>query len=58
MDQTNWLQLVAMIMVLFLVLPGFLYYSRSAGLSGTMRNLAIWIIIGLVAALGYSLYHG
>ncbi|WP_169568733.1 hypothetical protein [Sneathiella limimaris] len=58
MQENDLLRLVALIMVLFLIAPGFLYYTRRSGKSAAFRNLAIWIIIGLIAAIGFSLFGG
>ena len=54
MTTDDIMHLVAMAMVLFLVLPGFLYYTRLSGKQAALRNVAIWIIVGLIAAISYS----
>jgi len=54
--EKNLLHLVALVMALFLVLPGFLYYMRKPGKQTPFRNIALWTILGLITALLYSLY--
>lgn len=54
MTTSDIMHLIAMAMVLFLVLPGFLYYTRIGGKQAALRNIALWVIIGLVAAIAYS----
>lgn len=56
MTEGQILQLVGLIMVLFLVLPGFLYYTRHQPMATILRNIAIWLGIALVAAFLYSLF--
>jgi lysylphosphatidylglycerol synthetase-like protein (DUF2156 family) len=56
MSEDQWLKLVALIMVLFLVAPGFLYYTRQGGSKAALRNVAIWTIIALVAGIVFSLF--
>ena len=54
MTTSDFMHLIAMAMVLFLVLPGFLYYTRISGKQAALRNIALWVIIGLIAAIIYS----
>lgn len=58
MSEGQILNLVALIMVLFLIAPGFLYYTRQGGSKAAFRNIAIWIIIGMLAAILYSAFGG
>ncbi len=54
MTTSDIMHLIAMAMVLFLVLPGFLYYTRIGGKQAAFRKVALWVIIGLVAAIASS----
>ena len=56
MSEDQLLKLVALIMVVFLVAPGFLFYTRRGGSKAALRNIAIWVIIALVAAIGFSIF--
>ena len=56
MDQFSILQLVALVMCAFLVLPGFLYYTRKSGSSVLLRNIALWLGIALIVALLYQFF--
>ncbi len=58
MSEGQILQLVAMLAVLFLVLPGFLYYTRRAGKAALLRNIAIWLALALVIAFLYKTFGG
>ena len=58
MSEGQILQLVAMLMVLGLVLPGFLYYTRRAGKAALLRNIAIWLALALVIAFLYKTFGG
>ena len=58
MAEGQILQLVALLMVLFLVLPGFLYYTRRAGKATLLRNIAIWLAVALVIAFLYKTFGG
>ncbi|MAZ04599.1 hypothetical protein [Sneathiella sp.] len=58
MAEGQILQLVALLMVLFLVLPGFLYYTRRAGKAALLRNIAIWLAVALVIAFLYKTFGG
>ncbi|MEX1036706.1 MAG: hypothetical protein WDZ54_12190 [Sneathiella sp.] len=58
MAEGQILQLVALIMVLFLVLPGFLYYTRRSGKAALLRNIAIWLAVALVIAVLYKTFGG
>ncbi|MZR30980.1 hypothetical protein [Sneathiella litorea] len=52
------LQLVALLAVLILVLPGFLYYTRRSGKAVLLRNIAIWLGVALVVAFLYKTFGG
>jgi len=54
--EQNLLHLTALIMVLFFILPGFLYYTRKSGPYDAIRNIALWSLLGLITALLYPLY--
>jgi len=54
--EENLLHLISLIMMLFLVLPGFLYYTRKSGVPAAFRNIALWIILGIIVVLLYPLY--
>ncbi|MBO0334495.1 hypothetical protein J0X12_12780 [Sneathiella sp. CAU 1612] len=56
MSEGQILQLVAMVMVLALVLPGFLYYTRRTGKAVLLRNIAIWLAVALVVAFLYKTF--
>ena len=58
MSEGQILQLVALLMVLGLVLPGFLYYTRRAGKAALLRNIAIWLALALVIAFLYKTFGG
>ena len=58
MTQFQILQLVALLMVLGLVLPGFLYYAKRTGKGALLRNVAIWLGVALVIALLYRAFGG
>jgi len=58
MQNINYLNLVALIMVLFLVLPGFLRHTRRIGLKTLYRNILLWAILGLAAALFFTMFGG
>ncbi|MBL4906940.1 MAG: hypothetical protein JKX94_05755 [Sneathiella sp.] len=53
MSEFQILQLVALIMVAGLVLPGFLYYTKKAKKGAILRNIAIWLVFAIVAAIAY-----
>lgn len=57
MTTDDIMHLIAMAMVLFLVLPGFLHYTRIGGKQAAFRNVALWVIIGLIAAIIYSQFR-
>jgi hypothetical protein len=56
MTSDQILQLVAMIMVLVLVLPGFIYYTRNSSKSAILRNIAIWLGLAVVVAILYRTF--
>ncbi|MCR9212639.1 MAG: hypothetical protein NXI13_02895 [Proteobacteria bacterium] len=56
MTEGQILQLVALLMVLVLVFPGFLYYTRNQPMASTLRNIAIWLGLALIAAFLYNLF--
>lgn len=56
MTEGQLLQLVALIMVLGLVFPGFLYYTRHTSMASVLRNIAIWLALALVAAFLFSIF--
>ncbi|MAL79973.1 MAG: hypothetical protein CMN55_12810 [Sneathiella sp.] len=58
MAEGQILQLVALLMVLGLVLPGFLYYTRRAGKAALLRNIALWLAAALVIAILYRTFGG
>ena len=58
MTQGQILQLVALIMVLGLVLPGFLYYARGTSKAALLRNIALWLAVTLVIAFLYRTFGG
>ncbi|MCF8467789.1 MAG: hypothetical protein K9G33_10345 [Sneathiella sp.] len=58
MTQFQILQLAALLMVLGLVLPGFLYYAKRAGKGALLRSIAIWLAVALVIALLYRTFGG
>lgn len=58
MAEGQILQLVALLMVLGLVLPGFLYYTRRTGKATLLRNIAIWLAAAVVIALLYRMFAG
>lgn len=56
MTEGQILQLVASIMVLGLVVPGFLYYSKRTGKGTLLRNIALWLAVAVVIALLYRVF--
>lgn len=56
MTEMQILQLVALLMMAILVVPGFIYFTRRAGMAASLRNLAIWLAIALVIALLYRTF--
>ncbi len=56
MGEDQWLRLVALLMCLFLVAPGLLYYTRQGGSKAALRNVAIWTIIALLAGIIFALF--
>lgn len=58
MTEGQILQLIALIMVLGLVLPGFLYYTRRTGKAVLLRNIALWLALFVGIAVIYRLFGG
>lgn len=56
MSEDQLLKLVALIMALCLIAPGILYYTRRGGSKAAFRNIAVWIIIALLVAIGFSVF--
>jgi len=50
------MQLVFLLAVLFVVFPGFLYYTRNTSMAGILRNIAIWLGIALIIAFLYQTF--
>ncbi|MEH6525231.1 MAG: hypothetical protein V7723_04100 [Sneathiella sp.] len=56
MSEGQILQLVALVMVLGLVLPGFIYYSKRLTKGAVLRNIAIWLALIFAAAVLYRVF--
>jgi hypothetical protein len=56
MEYDQILKIVFLILVLCMIFPSFLYYSKRSSFSQTVRMAGIWVIIGLAAAIAYSLF--
>lgn len=56
MEEGQILQLVALVMVLGLVLPGFIYYSKRMTKGAILRNIAIWLALIFAAAVLYRVF--
>jgi hypothetical protein len=56
MTEGQILQLVALVMVLGLVLPGFIYYSKRMTKGAILRNIAIWLALFVAAGLLYRIF--
>jgi hypothetical protein len=56
MEEGQILQLVALVMVLGLVLPGFIYYSKRLTKGAILRNIAIWLALIFAAAVLYRVF--
>lgn len=58
MDQFSLLQLIALLMVLALVVPGFIRWHKHAPQGSTLKYVAVWLAIALIAAILYRLFNG
>lgn len=56
MAEGQILQLVALVMVLGLILPGFIYYSKRLTKGAVLRNIAIWLALIFAAAVLYRVF--
>ncbi|USG60011.1 hypothetical protein NBZ79_12565 [Sneathiella marina] len=56
MAEGQILQLVALVMVLGLILPGFIYYSKRLTKGAILRNIAIWLALIFAAAVLYRVF--
>ncbi len=56
MGEFQILQLIALLMVAGLVLPGFLYYAKRSGKGTLLRNIAVWLMIAFLIAVLFKFF--